>query len=184
MPRAFPRTLQDSDFCQHWCPNADKWKWTSVFDTFSFLRTLLDVPLGRNLRCQKIKRFCEKEIILWKESKKVKKCTVLKISLHCETNYTVKKSTLVKTLHCENYHTAKILHCYKYCNVKILGCQDITLWKLLQCKNLTPSSYHSVKILHCCNRDDTVRTEIMLCKDMPQTRQHVLKARWRIFQIS
>ena len=93
---------------------------------------------------------------------------------------TLWKNTLVKTLHCENYHTAKILHCYKYCNVKILGCQDITLWKLLQCKNLTPSSYHSVKILHCCNRDDTVRTEIMLWKDMPQTRQHVLKARWRI----
>ena len=111
------------------------------------------------------KSYCEKN---------QRKCTVLKISLHCETYYTVKKSTLVKTLsHCEHYHTAKILHCYEYCNVKILHCQDITLWKLFQCKNLTPLSYHIVKILHCCNRDDTVRTEIMLCKDMPQTRQHV-----------
>ena len=62
-----------------------------VFLTLSrFLRTLLDVPLGRNLQWQKIKILCEKEIILWTESKKVNKCTVIKIALHCEKYYTVK----------------------------------------------------------------------------------------------
>ena len=68
VPRAFPRTLQDSDFCQHWCPNADKWKWTSVFDTGSFLRHCMNAPLGRNLHYVKRSKDSakKKHLILWR----------------------------------------------------------------------------------------------------------------------
>ena len=152
-------------------------KMNKCFWHFVVFGDLTGRPSGKKFAMSKDQK------ILWERNhivKRIKDHVLCLRFLYTVKRITLWKSTLVKTLHCEHYHTAKILHCYEYCNVNILHCQDITLWKLFQCKNLTPLSYHSVKILHCCNRDDTVRTEIMLWKDMPQTRQHVLKARWQI----
>ena len=82
----------------------DREKYKPALDTLPFLGTLLNVPLGRNLQCQKINRFVLKEafgtvkIFLFKESEG---CACWKY-LHGETKSFTVNILHWKILHCQN----------------------------------------------------------------------------------